>query len=222
MLEDIFHIISKHHEGFISGLFVTFKIAVSVWVIGIIIGGIIGILATKLKVIDIISQFISFFVSGIPILVFLFWLHYPAQSYLGISVDPFITVVLMLSILNTLSISEIVKNGINNIPRQYLEVAKICGVSFQKQLFKIEFPLFFRHILPSLLMSQVNILHMTLFASLISVEEIFRVSQRIISIEYKPIEIYTALGIFFLIISLPINGLAIYLKKHYSRDMSEK
>jgi polar amino acid transport system permease protein len=69
---------------------------------------------------------------------------------------------------------------------------------------------------------QVGMLHATLFASLISVEEIFRVSQRINSTIYRPVEIYTALALFFLMVCLPINLLAAYLKKRYTRDLSER
>ncbi len=65
-------------------------------------------------------------------------------------------------------------------------------------------------------------LHMTIFSSLISVEEIFRMSQRVNAIEYQPVEIYSALGVFFLLISLPINGLALYLKHKYNRNFSER
>jgi ABC-type amino acid transport system permease subunit len=60
-----------------------------------------------------------------------------------------------------------------------------------------------------------------LFASLISVEEIFRVSQRINSLEYKPVEIYTALALFFLSISLPVNALALWLRSRFTRNISE-
>jgi ABC-type amino acid transport system permease subunit len=128
----------------------------------------------------------------------------------------------MLSILNIIAVSEIVQSGITNLPKQYIEVAKVNGLNQKDTFFKIQFPLINRHILPSLLITQVNMLHLSLFASLISVEEIFRISQRIISIEYKPVEIYTALGIFFLIVSLPINGLAIYLKHRFNRTLDEK
>src|ERR1035438_10186946 len=37
------------------------------------------------------TRCVSFFLSGVPILVFLFWLHYPAQAMFNIVVDPFYT-----------------------------------------------------------------------------------------------------------------------------------
>jgi ABC-type amino acid transport system permease subunit len=54
------------------------------------------------------------------------------------------------------------------------------------------------------------------------VQELFRVTQQINSLIYKPIEIYTALAVFFIAICLPLNLLAYWLKKKYTRNLSEK
>ena len=222
-MDNVFDIIYKYREAFGSGLLVTLKLCLITWSLGLLIGGTLGILSVKWKkAIGLPVRTFSFVLSGIPILVFLYWLHYPAQTLLNIVVDPFYTASAMLTILNIFAVSDIVRGGIENLPNQYIEVAKICGLNNRKRLFKIELPLIFRHIFPPLLITQVNMLHMSLFASLISVEEIFRVTQRVISIEYKPVEIYTALGIFFLLISLPLNGIALYFKHKYNRNLSER
>lgn len=222
MLGDTLQIIIKHRVGFANGLLVTLQLCSIAWSMGIIWGSTLGFMAAKWQPAKFILNGLSFFISGIPVLVFLFWLHYPAQSFFGISVNPFITAAVMLSILNIIAVSSIVQNGIINIPYQYIEVARICGISSKDRIMKIEVPLFIRHTLPGFLISQVNVLHLSLFASLISVQEIFRVSQRIISIEYKPVEIYSALGIFFLLVSIPIIGVASYLRTKYSRNLSER
>ena len=222
MFQEIIEIVIKHRQGFLSGIAVTLKLCILVWSIGISLGSLTGMLSSKWKVFNIFTKTFSFVLSGVPVLVFLFWLHYPAQYYFGIQINPFYTAVLLLAILNTFAVSEIVNVGINNLPKQYIEVARVCNINARRRFLKIEFPLIFRHILPSLLTTQVNMLQMTLFTSLISVEEIFRVSQRVISIEYKPVEIYSALGIFFLIICLPVNGLALFLKSKFTRNIDEK
>jgi len=97
----------------------------------------------------------------------------------------------------------------------------VCGISKKDAFLKIELPIILRQTIPSLLNTQVNMLQITLFASLISVEEIFRVAQRINATIYKPIEVYTALAVFFLLICLPLNGLALWLKHKYTRNTSE-
>lgn len=216
-------ILIKYHEGFFKGLVVTLKLASLIWSIGITGGFLVGLLGVKWKrYIGFPAQIISFVLSGIPILVFLFWLHYPAQSILNIVIDPFYTTVFALSVVNVFSIAEIVRNTSIQFPSQYIDAAKVCGIPPFQRFYLIELPLVMRHILPSLLNSQVNMLHLTLFASLISVDEIFRAAQRINAQIYQPVEIYTLLGLFFLVVSLPINGVALYLKKKYGRDLSEK
>jgi ABC-type amino acid transport system permease subunit len=54
------------------------------------------------------------------------------------------------------------------------------------------------------------------------VEEIFRVAQRINAQIYRPIEIYTALGVFFLAVCVPVNIAALYFKARFTRDTSER
>ena len=52
-------------------------------------------------------------------------------------------------------------------------------------------------------------------------DEIFRVAQRINAVVYRPIEVYTALAVFFLMICLPLNGVAMYLEARFTRNLSE-
>jgi ABC-type amino acid transport system permease subunit len=156
------------------------------------------------------------------VLVFLFWLHFPLQSILSVVIDPFYTASFALSVLNIFLVCDIVQHAIADFPKQYLLAARVCGMSSKDALRHIEMPIIFRQILPSLLTTQVNMLQCTLFASLISVEEIFRVAQRINAAIYKPVEIYTALGVLFLVVCLPLNGLAYWLKLRFTRNLSEQ
>jgi polar amino acid transport system permease protein len=216
-------IITKYREGFLNGLLVTFQLCLIIWISGVLFGGLLGVLgAKKPKYIGFFTRIFSFVLSGIPVLVFLFWLHYPFQSILNVVINPFVTASVALSIINIFSVADIVRNALNEIPTQYREAALVCGVSTNQRLWKIEIPIIFRNVLPTLLITQVNMLHLTLFGSLISVEEIFRVCQQVNSQIYQPVEIYTALGLFFLLICLPINGFALWLKNKFSRNFSEK
>lgn len=219
----VFEILSKYSNEFLIGLGTTLKLVLFIWPIGIIVGTLFGLAGSKWKIIiGFPLKSASFFLSGIPILVFLFWLHYPLQSLLNIVVPPFYTAVVALSIINTLLVSDLLRNVLNDFPKQYIWSAKILGLSSKTIIKKIQLPIIFRQVLPNLLFIQVSMLQATLFASLISVDEIFRISQRINSEIYRPIEIYTALAVFFLVVCLPLHGLASWLKVKYTRDFSER
>ncbi len=222
-MADIINIIIDYKQAFVRGLSVTINLCLIIWISGIVIGTILGVLSNKFKkAVGLPQKTLNFIMSGIPVLVFLFWIHYPFQTYFNLNIDPFYTAAITFSVINMLSVSEIVNVAIKDLPNQYITVAKVCGISKKRIFFKIQIPLILRQALPPLLILEVNMLHLTLFASMISVEELFRVSQRIASEIYKPVEIYTGLGIFFLAISLPLNGVALYLRKKYLRDLSEK
>jgi polar amino acid transport system permease protein len=155
-------------------------------------------------------------------LVLLFWLHYPLQEILQININPFITAAAALSVINILAVSDIVRDALIEFPNEYIIAGQVCGLKKRQLYMQIQFPIILRKIIPSLLTTQVSMLQLTLFASLISVEEIFKVAQRINASIYRPIEIYSALALFFLLICLPLNGLAIWLKHNYTRNLSEK
>ena len=221
-MEVVLAILTKYHEAFLSGLLVTIRLTLIIWLSGLIFGGALGILSARHRVaVGIPLRLIAFVISGVPILVFLFWAYYPLQVALSVTIDPFVTAAAVLSIINILIIAELVRTHIVDFPAQYEVAARVCGVKKASFIFQIQLPILLRQIIPAVLPLEIVMLHSTLFASLISVEEIFRVSQRINSLEYQPIQIYTALALFFLTISLPVNGLAIWLRFRFTRDMSE-
>lgn len=219
---NVFDILINYYPAFLKGLLVTLQLSFIIWFCGIVIGGGLGVLGSRYKLsIGLPSRAVSFILSGIPILVFLFWLHYPAQAMFDLVIDPFYTGAFTLSVINIFAVADIVRGSLNDFPQQYLTAAKVTGLTREQTVFKIQFPLIFREVLPPLLLLQVMMLHTTLFTSLISVEEIFRAAQRINAQIYRPVEIYTALGVFFLMVCLPVNGVALWLKDRYTRDLSE-
>ncbi|MEP3890937.1 MAG: ABC transporter permease subunit [Hellea sp.] len=220
---DILDILVKHRAEFLYGIKITLLLSVYIWIIGIALGTILGTASNRWKrIVGLPTRFLSFILSGIPVLVFLFWLHYPAQYLFKIVVNPFITTVVALSIVNAFLIADLMRSVLEDFPKQYLEAAYVSGFGRLETLRHIQLPIIWRQVMPNLLTIQIVMLQSTLFASLISVDEVFRIAQRINSEIYKPVEVYSALGIIFLIICLPMHGLALWFRAKYTRDISEK
>ncbi len=219
----MFQILSDHRAEFLVGLWTTLKLCLYIWPIGILLGSALGAAGGHWKLaVGIPSRVLSFILSAVPVLVFLFWLHYPAQTMLGIVVEPFYTAVVALSALNTLTVADLMRNVLRDFPQQYVAVGRVYGLSRKTIALKIQLPIVARQVLPTLLMIQVSMLQASLFASLISVDEIFRVAQRINSEVYRPVEIYSALALLFLVVCLPLHGLASWLNTRFTRNISER
>jgi polar amino acid transport system permease protein len=194
-----------------------------IWIIGIILGTALGVLSAKYsKSIGFITKIASTFISGVPVIVLLYWLYYPMQQELQIDIPAFNIAVFEFSFINVFMVADLVKNAIKDLPNQYLLAAKVSGLSERTILTKIQIPLIFKQLLGPILLVQISVLHNSIFASLINVDEIFRQIQRINAIVYKPIELYSALAMFFIIISVPLTIIAYYLKRKYAKDYSER
>ncbi|MBK5275587.1 MAG: ABC transporter permease subunit [Desulfuromonadales bacterium] len=216
-------ITQQYGDAMLGGLFVTLKLSFIVWASGIVIGSALGALGASFReIVGGPSKVVSVILAGMPALVFLFWMHYPLQGYLQIVINPFITGALTLSIINIFMVADLVRGAITDFPRQYIDAAKVSGMSHSDIFVRIQVPLLMRQIIPGLLLIQITVFQMTIFASMISVDEIFRVAQRVNSIIYKPVEIYTLLALFFIAVCVPLNLFAHWLRVRFTRDYSER
>jgi polar amino acid transport system permease protein len=219
----VLDILTRYRADFFHGLAVTLKLCLLIWPIGIVLGTLLGVAGYKWKrSVGLPTQLGSFVMSGIPILVLLFWLHYPLQALLGVVIDPFVTAVAALSLVNMLLVADLVRSVLGDFPSQYILAARVHGLSSRQTVLHVQLPIIFRQVLPGVLVIQVSMLQATLFASLISVDEIFRICQRINSEIYRPVEIYSTLALFFLAVCLPLHGLANWMRRKFTRDYSEK
>jgi ABC-type amino acid transport system permease subunit len=217
----VWDILVQYYPAFLTGLAVTLQMCAIIWSVGVVLGSVLGFYGARLPWVGVPSRMISFVLSAVPILVFLFWLHYPIQAAFDVVINPFYTATFTFAFINIFGVADIVRGVLADFPRQYTLAAKVSGMSERQTLRYIVFPLALRQALPPLILLQVMMLHVTLFASLISVEEIFRVAQRINAQIYRPVEIYTALGLFFLVVCLPVNLFAYWLRARFTRDTSE-
>ncbi len=219
----IFDIIQKYNGDLLRGLRVTLALCAIVWSVGIVGGVMVGVCAARWKVVvGLPAKGIAMTLAGIPTLVFLFWMHYPLQSVLGVVIDPFVTAAASLSIINVFMVADLWRGTLSDFPEQYVWAAQVCGLTPRETLVRIKLPILLRQVLPGLLLIQISMLQATLFSSLISVNEIFRVAQRINAQIYRPVEIYSALAVMFVIVCVPIYALAYYLRARFTRDLSER
>lgn len=116
------NVLIEYQYLFLQGFLTTIKLLLLIMVIGVPLGVLLGVLGGRY------SRFISFGVSSlkfltkiVPVLVLLFWLHFPLQAILGIVVDPFWTTVIALSFVNMVAVAFIVQSELKLLPTSYKE-----------------------------------------------------------------------------------------------------
>lgn len=213
------HILRTYSGPLLAGALTTLELAAIVWSLGLGLGIVIGMVRAWLPpFLKGVSALVFAAISSVPILVYLLWFHYPLQAAFRVVVNPFITSAFVLSVYNAVTISELVKGAIEGFPPEFREVAQVNGLSRVVFAREIMTPMLTQGFLPGYLSSQVAALHLTLFASLISVDELFRVAQRINSQEYNAVTVFSLLAVFYFVLSFPLLLLSRFLARHH-RDL---
>jgi polar amino acid transport system permease protein len=216
-------ILDRHGAEFAFGLQTTVELCLIVWISSLVFGSILGVLSQRFpRSVGGIIVATAVLLGGIPPIVFLFWLYYPAQAIVGVSVPPFPTAAIGLSAIGVTLVADLVRQTFSHFPKHYITAARVLGVPNARIITKIVFPIAMRSAFPTLLLIIVTLFQMTFFAAFLSVPELFRVAQQVNSIAYRPVEIYTALAAFCLIVSVPIHILAAYLKSRWAADLSDR
>lgn len=212
----MFGILVTYRELFFQGFLVTLQLLGLIVLIGVPLGTLLGIVGGRYSEgIGGLIKGARFITKVIPVLVLLFWLHYPLQGLLGVVIDPFWTTVIALGLINMIAVAYLISSELEQLPKSYREAGITLGMSSNQIVRYVELPLLIRRTLPQILLIQAAMLEYTLFASLISVPEIFRVSQTLNSMTYQPVAIYTLLVLFFFIILAPLHLLVSWIQKRY-------
>jgi len=210
----MFEILIQYRHLFLAGFLTTIKLWALIILIGVPLGILFGVVGGRYsKTVNRLVSSLKFVTKVIPVLVLLFWLHFPFQAILGVVIDPFWTTIIALGFVNLVAVAFIIQSELKLLPVAYSEAGTTLGMS-KKQIVKhIELPILMKRVLPNISLNQATMLEYTLFASLISVPELFRVAQSINAMVYDPVSVYSLLVLFFVIILAPLHLFITWYKK---------
>ena len=159
-----------------QGLALTLKLLIG----GLFIGGLLGIILSILQYNKIASFIIARYVSlirGTPLILQLSLIYFAAPTIIGIKLDVITAGIIGFGVNSSAYISEILRAGIESIPKGQFEAAKTLGVP-QYQMWKdIILPQVIRNIFPSLINEIIALLKETALIGTISGMDVMRLAQ---------------------------------------------
>lgn len=185
---------------------------------GFLIGAFIAIVTFFYAKVRSIFFVVSVFFSIVPLLAVLFWFHYPLQTTLGVVWSPLVTSIIVLSIYVIFNVVVILNDTFDTVHKKYNETVKVLGLSINHYILKVLGPISLFLAAPRLLTLAIVTIHATMFSSLIGVDELFRVTQRLNAEYLKPVELYSFMALGYLIICLPLYFIGRYISKIFSNS----
>ena len=118
--------------------------------------------------------------------------------------------------------AEIIRAGIQSIPKGLLEASYSSGLTFPQTLRKVILPLAFREIIPPLGSEFLNNMKNTSLAMTIGVSELFWAMQEVLSLTYRTFESIIAATLIYLVLSLIIASVMSVVNERLKIMASDK
>ena len=192
----------------LQGALVTLQLTILSVVFGLIGGSLIGIvrLSHVAPLRWVARAYVDFF-RGTPLLVQIFMIYFglPAilqELGLTFTFDRLVAGVIALSLNSAAYIAEVVRAGIQSIETGQAEAAQSLGLSSVQTMSYVIFPQAFRRMIPPLGNEFISLLKDTSLVAVIGFEELFRKGQLIVADNYRAFEIYAAVAVVYLCLTL--------------------
>ena len=153
---------------------------------------------------------------GTPLLVQIFMIYFALPMVIGQSINPYVAAVTACSINSGAYVSEIFRAGIQSIDKGQMEAGRSLGLTWGQTMRYIVMPQAFKAIIPPLGNEFIAMMKDTSLVSVIGFEELTRRGQLIIARTYGSFEIWTAVAIIYLIMTLSISQLVAFLERRYN------
>ena len=205
-----FTVVWIHTGVLLRALLVTLWITVASILLGTGLGILLGTLSlTGITWLRWIAKFIIEIFLALPVLVIIIWLYFclPLVSSRFIFSGE-TAAILGLGISLSAFVAQIVRTGINVVPKGQLEAAYCTGMTRLQAIRYILLPQSLSRMWPPLVGQYITCYKMSTLASIVAVQELLHTGNTIIAQSYRPLEVYTAIAVIFLVTLLPMNYLA--------------
>ncbi|MFT4436439.1 amino acid ABC transporter permease [Caballeronia sp. 15715] len=159
-----------------------------------------------------IAQFYVWLIRGSPLLVQLFVIFYGLPN-VGIVLDPLTAAIIGFSLNVGAYNSEVIRGAVESIPNGQWEAAYSMGMTRSQALRRTVLPQAARVALPALANSFIALIKDTSLAAVLTVPEIFQAAQRIASVTYEPLILYTEAALIYLVFSSVLSSAQIQLER---------
>ena len=208
-----FSVIYKYRVALLQGLVNTALITFFSLLLGLFLGFVFACLAyvpfAPLR--WLITAYVEV-LRDIPLVVALFWIHFALPLVTGISTTVFESGFIAMALQSSAYLTDTVRAGIQAIPRGQWYAADALGFSPARKWLDIILPQAFRIVIPPLANIALGYFKASAVLALLSVGELTTIATRISNFTFKPIEIFTFVGLIYLVLGYSLSALTFRLE----------
>ena len=215
----LFFLVGQYPDGPLGGLALTLVLAA----LGLLLALPAGLLLGLARVSPWrwlrwpVTAFV-FVVRGTPLLMVVFWAYFFLPSITGHKTGQFSTMLIALVLFDGAQLAEIVRAGIQGLPRGQMESARSLGLPWLAAMRRVVLPQALRHMLPSLVNQFVTTIRETSLGYIIGLAEVSFIATQINTLVFiYPTQIYLILGLTYFVLCFGLSRLAFWLERRLAR-----
>jgi glutamine transport system permease protein len=190
----------------LPALFRGAQLTVFITVAGLVGGVIIGTVAGLMRaygnaIVNGIAYFYIELIRGTPIVVQVMFIYFALPTLAEIRIDPLSAAIIAITVNAGAYIAEIVRGAFISVHKGLKEAGLALGLPMWKVLVYVIGPVAFRRLIPPLGNQFIVSLKDTSLFIVIGVGELTRQGQEIMAANFRAVEVWSAVAIFYLILT---------------------
>lgn len=153
-------------------------------------------------------------VRGVPLLMLIFWTYFFLPLVLGGKIDGVTTMIATLVIYESAYLSEIVRAGIESLPKGQMEAARALGLSHGQAMRKIIVPQALHSMLPAIVTQFSTLIKDTSLGYVIGVHELtYAANQVNTTLLTQPFQVFFLLALMYFAVCFALSRSAAMLER---------
>ena len=209
-------LIQTYGSTFVDGFKITIYSSILALLFSLIIGTLMAIFQlSKNKLISSLAKAYVEFFRNIPLLIIVMFFYVVVPLY-WISFDGFQAGTIGLTIYTSAFIAETVRSGIQTVPKGQTEAGLSAGLTYSQTMRYIVLPQAFKIVVPPLGNQFINLVKNSSILAMVAGLDIMYQGDLIASETFNTFDTYIIVGLFYLIITLPLSYLMVYLERRWA------
>lgn len=217
-------LIGQYPHGPIGGIVLTILLSLSALAIAFPLGILVALARiSPLRVLRAPATALVYGVRGVPLLMVIFWVYFLVPVLTGYPVTGFVTMLCALVVYDSAYLGEIIRAGIEGLPRGQTEASRALGLSYLKTMRAVILPQALYNVVPSMVTQFVSTIKETSLGYIINVQEISfaadQINNRLLT---KPFPVYLILALSYFALCYALTQFAHYLERRVTRKRAGK
>ena len=200
-----------------SGLRVSLLLALVAIAVGYPIGLVLALLVSaRNRLVHGLGLAVVELGRGAPALVVLYLVYYALPRF-GLTFEAFTAACIGLTFNAAAYASEMIRAGLNSVPRGQLEASAALGVPAATTFRRVVLPQGMRSSTPGLMGLAIQMFQGTSLAYAISVPELMKSAQSIASQNFEYLKVFVLVGLVYAAVSMPATWITVLFERRMSR-----